>query len=52
MSIYPYKAMRRVYRQGHRMTTMKYIVLSLAYLFGMTSIFLIAALFAAFSIAS
>lgn len=48
--IYVYKAMRRVYEQGHWVTAPKYIVLLLAYFFGFSLILAFAALFAAFSI--
>lgn len=48
--IYLYKAMRRVYGQGHFMTTVKFIVLLGAYFFGLSGILMFAALFAAFSI--
>ena len=48
--VYFYKGMRRVYEQGHLLTTLKFIVLLLSYFFGLTVIFLFAALFAAFSI--
>lgn len=48
--IYLYKAMRRVYGQGHFLTTLKFLSLNVAYLAGIAAIFAFAALFAAFSI--
>ncbi len=48
--VYFYKAMRRVYEQGHFLTTSKYIVLFFSYAAGLAIILLFAALFAAFSI--
>ena len=48
--VYLYKGMRRVYEQGHLMTTTKFVVLSGAYFFGLSMILMFAALFAAFSI--
>ena len=48
--VYFYKAMRRVYEQGHILTTLKFVVLFLSYFTGLSFILLFAALFAAFSI--
>jgi len=48
--IYLYKAMRRVYGQGHFLTTLKFFGLNVAYIAGIAAIFTFAALFAAFSI--
>lgn len=48
--VYLYKAMRRVYEQGRALTAAKYVMLTLAYFTGFTSILTFAALFAAFSI--
>ena len=48
--IYLYKAMRKVYAQGHVVTIFKYSTLMVAYFAGLTVILLFAALFAAFSI--
>jgi hypothetical protein len=50
--VYLYKAMRRVYGQGHFVTTLKFVVLAMAYFFGITTIFMFAAVFAAFAIAA
>jgi hypothetical protein len=47
--VYLYKAMRRVYGQGHTMTLLKYLILAMAYAFGTTLVLLAAALIAAFS---
>ena len=44
--IYLYKAMRRVYGQGHLITTFKYLVLSIAYITG-ALITMLSALFVA-----
>jgi Protein of unknown function (DUF3667)/Domain of unknown function (DUF4286) len=48
--VYLYKAMRRVYAQGHAATVPKFLGLAIAYFIGLTIIFGFAALFAAFSI--
>jgi len=48
--VYFYKAMRRVYEQGHTLTTLKFVVLFFSYFMGMSIILLFAALFAAFAI--
>jgi len=48
--IYLYKAMRRVYRQGHLATIPKYLFLIVAYVAGSSMIFAVTALLAAFSI--
>jgi hypothetical protein len=48
--VYFYKAMRRVYEQGHVLSSLKFIVLLMSYFFGLSFILLFAALFAAFSI--
>jgi hypothetical protein len=48
--VYFYKAMRRVYEQGHFFTMTKFLVLFTGYTAGLSVIFLLAALFAAFSI--
>jgi len=48
--VYLYKAMRRVYEQGHLVTVPKYLVLMAAYFAGFSFIFVFAAVFAAFSI--
>lgn len=49
--IYLYKAMRRVYGQGHFVTLTKFFALSISYFFGLTSLFFVTAVFAAFAIA-
>jgi hypothetical protein len=48
--VYFYKAMRRVYEQGHLLTTLKFIMLFFCYFMGLSIILLFAALFAAFAI--
>jgi hypothetical protein len=48
--VYLYKAMRRVYAQGRGITILKYFVLVLTYLIGLTFILLFAAFYTAFSI--
>ena len=48
--VYLYKAMRRVYEQGHFFTLAKYLVLVTGYTAGLSAIFLLAALITAFSI--
>jgi hypothetical protein len=48
--VYLYKAMRRVYGQGHFLTLTKYIVLSIAYTLGASFTILGALLFALFSV--
>ena len=48
--VYFYKSMRRVYEQGHALSSLKFIVLLTSYFFGLSFILLFAALFAAFSI--
>jgi hypothetical protein len=48
--VYLYKAMRRVYAQGHFLTATKYIVLSLAYAVGASFTMMGAFLFALFSV--
>jgi hypothetical protein len=48
--VYLYKAMRRVYAQGHAATVPKFLGLAIAYFIGLTAILGFAALFAAFSI--
>ena len=48
--VYLYKAMRRVYGQGHLLTLTKYIVLSIAYTLGASFTILGALLFALFSV--
>ena len=48
--VYLYKAMRRVYGQGHLMTLMKYVVLIVAYSAGATFTMLGATLFALVSL--
>jgi len=47
---YLYKAMRRVYGQGHALTALKFVVLLVCYVCGLSALFVSAALFAAFSI--
>ena len=47
--IYLFKSLRRVYGQSKTVTVLKFLPLLLAYLFGVSIILLIAALFAAFS---
>lgn len=49
--VYLYKAMRRVYGQRHFVTLTKFIALTLAYFFGLTSIFVVTAVFSAFAVA-
>jgi hypothetical protein len=48
--IYVYKGMRRVYEQGHWLTSAKFIVLFATYTVGLSMIFVGAAIFTAFSI--
>ncbi len=48
--VYLYKAMRRVYGQGHLLTTLKYLMLVIAYAMGFSLVLLVATLIAAFSI--
>ena len=48
--VYLYKAMRRVYAQGHLLTLMKYLVLAVAYSVGATFTMLGATLFALVSL--
>jgi hypothetical protein len=50
--VYLYKAMRRVYGQGRFVTLTKFIALAMAYLFGLTTIFVFAAVLAAFAVAA
>lgn len=48
--VYLYKAMRRVYEQGRAITILKFFLLLLTYLVGLTLILLFAAFYTAFSI--
>jgi hypothetical protein len=48
--VYLYKAMRRVYSQGRAITILKYFILILTYLTGLTLMFGFAAFYTAFSI--
>jgi len=48
--VYLYKSMRRVYDQGHWLSSMKFSVLLIFYFIGLSLIFVFVALFAAFSI--
>lgn len=48
--VYLYMAMRRVYGQGHLVTTMKYLVMATAYLIGASFTLLGAVLFALFAV--
>ncbi|NOX70125.1 MAG: DUF4286 family protein [Gammaproteobacteria bacterium] len=48
--VYLYRAMRRVYEQGHWATVPKFIILLIAYMTGLSLILAVAAIFAAFSI--
>lgn len=48
--VYLYRAMRRVYEQGHWATVPKFIILLMAYMIGLSLILAAAAIFAAFSI--
>jgi len=48
--VYLYKSMRRVYEQGHAITSVKFAMLTLAYFFGFATIMFFAAVFAAFAI--
>ena len=48
--VYLYKAMRRVYEQGHFFTMTKFLVVVTGYTAGLSVIFLLAALYTAFSI--
>ena len=48
--VYLYKGMRRVYEQGHALTSLKFIILAMAYFLGLIALLVIAALTAAFSI--
>ena len=47
--VYLYKSLRRVYGQGHLLTTFKFLVLTGCYFAGLISIILVAGLLAAFS---
>ena len=49
--VYLYKGMRRVYGQGRFVTATKFAALTMAYFFGLTSIFLVTAVFTAFAVA-
>ena len=48
--VYLYKALRRVYEQGHLFTSLKFLILIFAYFTGLMIMFGLVALFAAFSI--
>jgi hypothetical protein len=48
--VYLYKAMRRVYAQGRAITILKYFILILTYVIGLTFMLLFAAFYTAFSI--
>jgi hypothetical protein len=48
--LYLYKSMRRVYAQGRAITILKYFILILTYLIGLTFMLLFAAFYTAFSI--
>ena len=48
--VYLYKAMRRVYTQGRAITILKYFILILTYVIGLTFMLLFAAFYTAFSI--
>jgi hypothetical protein len=48
--VYLYKAIRRVYGQGHLLATLKFLLLVFAYFIGLLIVFALVALFAAFSI--
>ena len=48
--VYLYKALRRVYEQGHPFTTVKFLIMIFAYFTGLLIMFGLAGLFAAFSI--
>lgn len=48
--VYLYKAMRRVYAQGRAITILKYFILILTYLIGLTFMLMFAAFYTAFSI--
>ncbi len=48
--VYLYKALRRVYEQGHLFTSLKFLMLMFAYFTGLMIMFGLVALFAAFSI--
>jgi hypothetical protein len=50
LPVYLYKGMRRVYEQGHTFTSLKFLVLLLAYFVGLFVILVFAGLTAAFSI--
>lgn len=50
LPVYLYKGMRRVYEQGHAFTSLKFLVLWLAYFTGLLVILVFAGLAAAFSI--
>jgi len=46
---YFYKALRRVYSQGHVLSSLKFLALSMSYLIGLSLIFAITVIFSAFS---
>lgn len=46
---YLYKALRRVYSQGHVLSSLKFLVLSMSYLIGLSLIFAITVIISAFS---
>jgi hypothetical protein len=50
--VYLFMAMRYVYGQGRVATAAKFVILTLAYFFGLTSILAVTAVFAAFAVAS
>jgi hypothetical protein len=50
--VYLYMAMRLVYGQGRAATAAKFVILTLAYFFGLTSILAVTAVFAAFAVVS
>lgn len=50
IGVYLYKALRRVYEQGHLVTALKFMLLFIAYSIGLALILLFAGIFAAFSI--
>jgi hypothetical protein len=50
LPVYLYKGLRRVYEQGHAFTSLKFLVLLLAYFIGLLVILVFAGLAAAFSI--
>lgn len=49
INVYLYKALRKVYEQGHLLTTFKFLLTLGAYVFGLAGLFVTMAVFAAFA---